>query len=395
MVLCKPQFEVPLFAALYCRYSCLNLSTCSFWVAFGVFVTRIFFETSCFIGFLLISHGYCIMYEQLSVSERRSIAGLSSLLYLTLTGYKAAVPQFSVLVVAIYIILLYVIFLRVSKNLNVLREQLQHIQEEGVQVMHSAVHTKYSMFKKFQGAMAIIVVAELLMHTRADGVANEYWIRLLVREWIEIAIFFYIGWTFRSREVTPFFTVIPTLHSHDPRILPPIYSIEMNQSEFNNLDFKEWHIGVSTPSSKDDDQKPMLVIVRNPGLSSHEDNTRNTPKSMPRKGFSLTNAFNSDTLQKHSLSDFKSNNVMSSSRCFFSELLKQEAYKSFHGSEMQRNYKCQPCDTMGGGEIFGARRDLSMVPSAIDSNHFKPSTISHGMLLRVPLQLEPLVSQLV
>lgn len=129
------------------RYSCLNLSTCSFWVAFGVFVTRIFFETSCFIGFLLISHGYCIMYEQLSVSERRSIAGLSSLLYLTLTGYKAAVPQFSVLVVAIYIILLYVIFLRVSKNLNVLREQLQHIQEEGVQVMHSAVHTKYSMFK--------------------------------------------------------------------------------------------------------------------------------------------------------------------------------------------------------------------------------------------------------
>jgi hypothetical protein len=79
-----------------CRYSCLNLSTCSFWVAFGVFVSRIFFETACFIAFLLIAHGYCVMHEQLSVSERRAIAGLASLLYLTLTGYKAAVSQFAV-----------------------------------------------------------------------------------------------------------------------------------------------------------------------------------------------------------------------------------------------------------------------------------------------------------
>lgn len=36
------------------------------------------------------------MHENLSVSERRSIAGLASLLYLTLIGYKAAVPQFAV-----------------------------------------------------------------------------------------------------------------------------------------------------------------------------------------------------------------------------------------------------------------------------------------------------------
>lgn len=89
-----------------CRYSCLNLSTCSFWVAFGVFVSRIFFETACFVAFLLIAHGYCIMHEQLSVNERRSIAGLASLLYLTLTGYKAAVPQFAVIFQALYPFLL-------------------------------------------------------------------------------------------------------------------------------------------------------------------------------------------------------------------------------------------------------------------------------------------------
>ena len=59
-------------------------------------MSRIFFETACFVTFLLISYGYCIMHEHLSLTERRSVAGLTSLLYLTLTGYKAAVPQFAV-----------------------------------------------------------------------------------------------------------------------------------------------------------------------------------------------------------------------------------------------------------------------------------------------------------
>ncbi|KAH7295927.1 hypothetical protein KP509_27G070800 [Ceratopteris richardii] len=376
-------------------YSCLNLTTCSFWVAFGVFVMRIFFETACFIGFLLISHGYCIMYEQLSVSERRSIAGLSSLLYLTLTGYKAAVPQFAVLVVAIYIILLYVIFLHVSKNLNVLREQLQHIQAEGVQMMQTAVHTKYSMFKKFQGAMASIVVAELLIHTRADGVANEYWIRLLVREWVEIAIFFYIGWTFRSRQVTPFFTVIPTLHSHDQRILPPIYSIEMNQAEFNNLDFKEWHIGVSTPAIGDD-QKPTLVIVRNPGLSSHEDNPSVASRSNVNMDCNVTNTttvFHSNLNHNFVHRDTSNTNIMSSSHHFFTGFFRhhQDVYKkAFCEGNTCKGSKSKPCETEEKDFLL-SRGDGSFP----DGKHARLGTRSHGMFLKMPLQLEPFLSQFV
>uniref|UniRef100_A0A7I4FMW1 Uncharacterized protein n=1 Tax=Physcomitrium patens TaxID=3218 RepID=A0A7I4FMW1_PHYPA len=226
-------------------YSCLNLSTCSFWVAFGVFVTRIFFETACFVAFLLIAHGYCTMHEQLTITERRSIAGLASLLYLTLTGYKAAVPQFGVLVVLIYGLLLYVIVVHVARNLSALRAQLQQIQEEGIHMLHSAVYTKYTMFKNFQRAMLIMAVAEILMYGLADGIGKEYWVRLLLREFVEIGIFFYIGWTFRSRELTPFFTVIPTLHPSGQRILPPIYCVEINEKQFNNLDHKEWHIGVN------------------------------------------------------------------------------------------------------------------------------------------------------
>jgi hypothetical protein len=250
-------------------YSCLIASQCSFWVAFGVFVARIFFETACFSAFLLIAHGYCIMHEQLSVRDRRSIAALGSLLYLILTGYKSAVPQFSVLMVLMYGMLFYVIMAHIARNLALLRDQLQHIQDEGVHTMHSAVYTKYRMFKRFQMAMFMVVIAEFLMHAAAEGVGKEYWIRLLMRELTEGVIFFHIGWTFRSRGFTPFFTMVPSFHSSGKYSLPPIYSVEMNEKEFKNLDYEEWHIGVPTSLSKGgSNHKQMMVIVHNPGMSN-------------------------------------------------------------------------------------------------------------------------------
>ncbi|KAG0578025.1 hypothetical protein KC19_5G198800 [Ceratodon purpureus] len=249
-------------------YSCLHLKTCSFWVAFGVFVSRIFFETACFVTFLLISYGYCIMHEQLSLTERRTVAGLTSLLYLTLTGYKAAVPQFAVLIIFIYAVLLYVIMAHIARNLSLLREQLQQIQAEGVHMMQNAVHTKYTMFRKFQGAILAMVVLEILMHAQAESVVNEYWVRLLVREVTEVTIFFFIGWTFRSREQTPFFNVMPRSNTAGQRTLAPIYSVEMNERQFSKLDYKEWHIGVPTSLSRTGDgNRSMLVIVQNPGVS--------------------------------------------------------------------------------------------------------------------------------
>ncbi|XP_024367654.1 uncharacterized protein [Physcomitrium patens] len=249
-------------------YSCIHLKICSFWVAFGVFVSRIFFETACFVTFLLISYGYCIMQEQLSLAQRRSAASLTSLLYLILTGYKAAVPQFAVLIVFIYAGLLYIIMAHIAQNLSLLREQLQQIQAEGVHMMHNAVHTKYIMFRKFQGAMLAMVVAEILVHAQVESVVNEYWMRLLVREMTEVIIFLFIGWTFRSRERFPFFDVMPTSNSAVQRTLAPIYSVEMNEREFSKLDYKEWHIGVPTTVSRSgDENRPTLVIVQNPSLS--------------------------------------------------------------------------------------------------------------------------------
>ena len=80
----------------FCRYSCFNFQACSLWMSFGVYVTGVLFQTAAFVSFLLISHGYCIMCEHLSLNERRSTAALACVFYLTLVGYKASVPYFTV-----------------------------------------------------------------------------------------------------------------------------------------------------------------------------------------------------------------------------------------------------------------------------------------------------------
>lgn len=87
-----------------CRYSCFNFQACSLWMSFGVYVTGVLFQTAAFVSFLLISHGYCIMCERLSLNERRTTAVLGCFFYLTLVGYKACVPYFAVSFLLVYLI---------------------------------------------------------------------------------------------------------------------------------------------------------------------------------------------------------------------------------------------------------------------------------------------------
>ncbi|KAL6972771.1 hypothetical protein U1Q18_026944 [Sarracenia purpurea var. burkii] len=83
------------FAFMSIWYSCLNLHTCSLWMSFGAYVTGVLFQTASFVSFLLISHGYCIMCERLSVPECRTTAALGCAFYLTHVGYRASAPYFS------------------------------------------------------------------------------------------------------------------------------------------------------------------------------------------------------------------------------------------------------------------------------------------------------------
>ncbi|XP_020105457.1 uncharacterized protein LOC109722022 isoform X2 [Ananas comosus] len=264
---------VPLIKALQLAlsfsfwYSCINLQLCSLWMSFGVYITGILFQTACFVSFMLISHGYCIMCERLSIRERRTTATLGCFLYLSLIGYKAAVPYFTVFLLLNYSVSFYVIFRRISHNLLVLREQLNFIEDEEMHTMHHALNTKYTMFKRFQGTMQIVAIADILVYMNVDETPDNYWFRLLVREWVQFCIFLYIGWTFRTQEATPHFSVMPALRSSWDMTVPPIYSVEMDASNLNDLVSQEWHVAVPTsfPSScRGKSMEQLLVVVQNP-----------------------------------------------------------------------------------------------------------------------------------
>nr|GLL35157.1 uncharacterized protein LOC109192232 [Ipomoea trifida] len=242
--------SVPLIKALQLMLcflfwsSCFYDHVCSLWISFGVYLTGVLFQTVTFVAFLLISHGYCITCESLSVSERRTTAALGCVFYLTLIGYRASIPYFSIFLTLSYSILFYVIFNHISQNLLVLREQLAFIENEDVPGMHDAIYTKYTMLKKFQGAMQIVAVAELAIFINMDNSVDSYWLRLLIREWAHFCILSYIGWTFRSKDLAPRFSVMPPVKLKGERTLPPIYSIEMDAATFRDFSRHEWHIGV-------------------------------------------------------------------------------------------------------------------------------------------------------
>ncbi|KAL8458321.1 hypothetical protein ACS0TY_035162 [Phlomoides rotata] len=246
-------------------YSCFYSNMCSLWMSFGVYIMGVLFQTSAFVSFFLISHGYCITCHRLSLSERRTMALLGCVFYLTLVGYRASVPYFPVLLLFNYLIVFYVIFNHISQNLMDLRDQLSFIEDEDVQAMRDAVYTKYIMFKKFQGAMHIVAVSELAMFISMDSSVESYWIRLLVREWAQFFIFMYIGWIFRSQQqLAPRFSVMPVLRSKGVSAVPPIYSIEMDAETFKEFRKHEWHIGVPTLPFKGSLKDSVLVVIQQP-----------------------------------------------------------------------------------------------------------------------------------
>ncbi|CAB4272551.1 unnamed protein product [Prunus armeniaca] len=142
---------------------------------------------------------------------------------------------------------------------------MHYTDNEDVHAMHDAVYMKYIMFKKFQGAMQIVAMAETVIYINMDDSSENYWIRLLVREWAQFCIFVYIGWTFRSRDLAPRFSVMPTLKSKGELVVPPIYSIEMDAETFRDFTKHEWHIGVpTTPSCDESSKDSVLVIIQHP-----------------------------------------------------------------------------------------------------------------------------------
>ncbi|KAL6497006.1 hypothetical protein OROGR_028935 [Orobanche gracilis] len=266
-------------------YSYFSSNSCSLWISFGVYIVGIVFQTSAVVSLFLISHGYCITCRRLSLSERRAMAVQACVFYMTLVGYRASVPYFSGLLLLNYLIVFYVMFNHISRNLSVLREQLSFVDDEDDHAMHDAVYTKYIMFKKFQGAMQVAAVSELAVRTSLSTLVpflkifvstgnplESYWIRLLIREWAQFLIFMYIGWIFRCQESAPRFSLMPTWSSIRETTIPPVYSIEMDSETFKRFRSHEWNIGVPTLPRKGSLKDSVVVVIRQPnayGISIH------------------------------------------------------------------------------------------------------------------------------
>ncbi|KAF3647303.1 putative cytochrome c oxidase assembly protein COX19-like isoform X1 [Capsicum annuum] len=247
-------------------YSCFYHHICSLWISFGVYVTGVLFQTVTFVSFLLISSGYCITCERLSIQERRITAALGCIFYLTHVGFRASVPYFCALLTVGYFISFYVIFKHIAQNLRVLQEQLTFIEDEEIPAMHEAIYSKYTMLKKFRTAMHMMAVAELAILINVDNSIGNYWLRLLVREWAQFCILSYIGWTFRSKDMAPRFSVMPVIKSIGERVVPPIYSIEMDAATFEDFSSHGWHIGLPTSPKKGGLKNSALVVVQHPHM---------------------------------------------------------------------------------------------------------------------------------
>ncbi|TVU35537.1 hypothetical protein EJB05_17433 [Eragrostis curvula] len=280
---------VPLIKALqmalsfFFWYSCVHLQTCSLWMSFGAYVTRILFQTASFVSFMLISHGYCIMCERLSIQERRITAVLGCLLYLSLIGYKAAVPYFTLAGSNVQPetglssdqllrILLHHIPAHVAKSDSPtgaaqLRRRGRHtlapwhIEHEVHNVQVRALPLLFFV-RRFQGTMQVAAVAFIMVYMRADDTPDNYWFRVLVREWVQFCIFMYIGWNFRIPEASLHLPVVPLMKSAWEITMPPIYSVEMDAADFKGLVSDQWHVGVRTGSGCS--AQPLLVLVQNP-----------------------------------------------------------------------------------------------------------------------------------
>ncbi|XP_074312511.1 uncharacterized protein LOC141648001 [Silene latifolia] len=255
-------------------YSCLYSQICSLWMSFGVYITGVLFQTASFVSFLLIAHGYCIMCENLSIYERRTTAALGCIFYLTLVGYRASVPYFTALLLLNYFISFSVIFNHISQNLLALREQLSVIEDDDVRALHDAVHSKYIMFKKFRIAMQLVALGEVAIYINVNDSPGTYWIRLLIREWAQFCIFLYIGWTFRSQDLAPRFSLMPTEKAPVGCTLAPIYRVELDAESFRELSNQKWQIGVPTPHPLQKSLKNSAVVIVQQPNSFRQTSTR-------------------------------------------------------------------------------------------------------------------------
>ena len=110
-----------------------------------------------------------------------------------------------------YIVLVYLLWFAVTRNINLLSVQLDRIYSRGIRPQSTPLYVKYCMFRRLRNAFLslqlIRFIASLL--TWSAGIqVRAPWLSHLVDESLELLFFIAMGYTFRPRDFNPYFYVI-------------------------------------------------------------------------------------------------------------------------------------------------------------------------------------------
>jgi len=217
--------------------------------------------------FLLVAKGWSITRENFSANEWRGVIMSMSGFYMSnsiiLVLDTSILPQngFWVANAILYGFMYWYIFHSVLKQLIVLRDQVSLLGDDMPVDIIRPLRMKYLMYQCFVAVVFVSMTMEVCAHSLlySDG---RMWVVLLAYEISNVIILFSLGWTFRPREYSPFFFMIPARLTDDrTRPIPVLEANDeaVDDAEVELMSLMQAEDVVFAPSK--------MIIVRNPSQS--------------------------------------------------------------------------------------------------------------------------------
>jgi hypothetical protein len=177
------------FAAAF-WIDCAATGLCSFWM--GVFWVnmQLIYETSYILIFVLISKGWCITTAHLSREQWRSVLMSVCTFYMAesmLLVFKSYMQwSYWLFTALLYMSFLLTIFKNTQDNVSVIQRQLDHADNERLNVLGQLLLNKLMLLRLFQYILICYTIFELLIHTIFDAGMRELNTTIIAHETMEM-----------------------------------------------------------------------------------------------------------------------------------------------------------------------------------------------------------------
>ena len=171
---------------------CEHDGLCSFWL--GVFWVnmQLIYETSFILIFLLLSKGWCVTNEHLTRLEWRSVLMSVCIFYMAesmLLVFKSYMAwSYWLFTAMLYASFIVSVFRSVSDHVKVLRRQLDHADQERLNVLAQLIMRKLFLLRIFQYTLIGYSFFELVTHCIIDVATKQLNTALVFHEWMEIVV---------------------------------------------------------------------------------------------------------------------------------------------------------------------------------------------------------------